>query len=73
MINVKPKPTLTTSGDTTLCDEDTTMISASGGDFYNWSPGSGLSDSTISSPQAFPENTTQYTVKSWDSLGCIAY
>lgn len=46
----------------TICNGDTTQISAFGGTHYAWSPAAGLSDSTTSSPMAFPTATTVYTV-----------
>ena len=48
------------------------QLNVSGGDHYEWSPVSGLSQSTISNPIASPLTSTVYTVTAFDSLGCQA-
>lgn len=48
--------------DVSLCKGDSTVLIASGGINYLWSPGIYLSDSTIASPIAKPDSTTNYTV-----------
>jgi len=62
--------TVTSSPGDTLCAGDTTTITATGGYIFNYSPGAGLSDSTGASVDAFPMNTTQYTVVATDTNGC---
>lgn len=49
-----------------------TMLSASGGVTYLWSPSSSLSDPSIANPVATPAETTEYTVQVTDALGCTA-
>ena len=56
--------------DTAICDGASIQLSASGGVTYAWSPGAGLSDSTISNPVANPLSTTTYTVTISDAFGC---
>lgn len=48
--------------DTNVCKGDTTQLHAMGGSMYTWIPATGLSDPTISNPQASPDTTTTYTV-----------
>jgi len=48
------------------------QLNASGGNSYNWSPASTLSNDTICCPIAKPSTTTEYTVIAKDSLGCTA-
>ncbi|GJM33537.1 MAG: hypothetical protein DHS20C18_25380 [Saprospiraceae bacterium] len=47
-----------------LCQGDTTILNPSGNpDYtYSWSPATGLSATDVASPQAFPTETTTYTV-----------
>lgn len=47
------------------------QLEASGGETYQWSPPTGLSDAQISNPIATPTITTEYEVTIGDSLGCI--
>ncbi len=53
----------------TICAGGSTMLNASGGDFYSWSPAS-LSNPNISNPVASPSSTTTYTVTVTDTAGC---
>jgi hypothetical protein len=46
----------------TICSDDTSALSASGGDSYLWSPSVGLNNPTIANPRASPSTTTVYTV-----------
>ncbi|MGQ0828039.1 MAG: gliding motility-associated C-terminal domain-containing protein, partial [Bacteroidota bacterium] len=48
--------------DKAICSGDTTTLNATGGSGYSWSPGTGLSSTTVSNPTAFPTVTTTYTV-----------
>lgn len=48
--------------DTSICTGDSTMLQASGGLTYSWSPAAGLSDTSIANPMAYPQSTTTYTV-----------
>ncbi len=49
------------------------QLSSSGGVAYLWTPATGLSNASISSPIAFPHMTTKYTVKVTDPSGCSAF
>lgn len=48
--------------DINLCHGDTTQLNATGGTAYVWTPATGLSNSAIGNPLAFPLTTTTYTV-----------
>ena len=50
---------------------DTVQLSASGGEFYSWSPAESLSCADCAAPLAFPTENTIYTVTGTDSLGCV--
>lgn len=48
--------------DTAICKGDTLNLNIGTGFTYAWSPKTGLSDSSISNPRAFPDTTTKYFV-----------
>ncbi len=52
-----------TSGDALICRGDSLQINAFGGNIFEWSPTESLSDSTIANPTAFPDSTTTYEVR----------
>jgi len=55
-------PVVTMSADAEICFGSNTVISATGGNSYTWTPASGLSDATIANPTAAPNATTTYVV-----------
>lgn len=64
-------PTLTiTPSSPTICQGSATVLTASGGNTYTWSPSTGLSATTGSSVVASPTSTTVYTVTSLNETGC---
>lgn len=66
------------NADTSICQGDTVALgftslsSVNGIASFLWSPGTSLSDTTSSSPSAFPSSTTTYNVTVTDSIGCLA-
>jgi hypothetical protein len=56
--------------DTTVCYGFGIQLNATGGSEFTWSPGAGLSDSTIANPIATPDSTTLYVVTISDTAGC---
>jgi len=70
-ITVYANPIATANGSDTICSGFVTQIFASGGQFYDWSPGLTLSDSTIGSPIANPTQNTTYQVVVTDTNGCV--
>ena len=58
---INPLPPLLLSNDTTICKGTSIVISATGGDLIYWSPAQGLSNPSISSPDASPESNITYT------------
>ena len=73
-VAVGSRPTVTISNAIDLCEGRSTILHASGGVSYRWSPATGLSDATIASPVASPAITTTYTVAVSDqSSACPAY
>lgn len=64
------------TNDHDICPGDSTRINANSntsGVIYNWSPGTGLSDSGIANPMASPAVTTVYTIEITDPVStCIS-
>ncbi|MBI2966919.1 MAG: gliding motility-associated C-terminal domain-containing protein [Bacteroidetes bacterium] len=70
-ITVLPVPVPNASAqDTSIIQGEITQLSSSGGGTYDWTPGTGLSDSTSSVPAAWPIATTTYTIIVTVSSGC---
>lgn len=71
LVSVTPLPVADAGLDVTICTGSSTTLSASGGTGYSWSPGTGLSSTSIVNPIANPAATTNYTVTVTNS-GCTA-
>ncbi|MFH2095204.1 MAG: PKD domain-containing protein, partial [Bacteroidota bacterium] len=56
--------------DHSICYGNSVVLSASGGDFYQWSPPTGLSATNVANPMANPTVTTTYTVTITTAYGC---
>src|ERR1035437_3415176 len=56
--------------DTAICNGSSITLDGNGSGNYNWSPSTGLSNTTIANPVANPTSTTTYTVIVTDSKGC---
>ena len=63
-------PTANAGSNVAICEGNNTILNASGGTSYNWSPATGLSATNISNPTASPTSTTTYTVTVTDANGC---
>ncbi|HTB07789.1 MAG TPA: PKD domain-containing protein, partial [Bacteroidia bacterium] len=61
-INVVAKPTVTLSGNTTICPGSSTVITATGGGTYAWSPATNLTCTNCPNPTASPAATTTYSL-----------
>ena len=61
-IVVNSIPTADAGNNTSICNGNSTVLNASGGTSYSWTPSAGLSSSTIQNPIANPTVTTTYTV-----------
>ncbi|MGL5889652.1 MAG: T9SS type A sorting domain-containing protein, partial [Bacteroidia bacterium] len=71
-ITVLGNPAVTTSADTAVCSNSPIQLSAGGGTAYSWSPGTGLSDSTVAMPTLLLTGTTTFTVTVTNGQGCSA-
>ncbi|MEL6561047.1 MAG: PKD domain-containing protein [Bacteroidota bacterium] len=66
-----PLPVLSvTPESSSVCLNDSIMLSASGALTYQWSPANGLSSITGPTVMASPSDTTIYTITGVDNLGC---
>jgi len=70
-VTVNPIPIVSAGLDDTICKDQSTTLSATGGMSYSWWPAMSLSNSGISNPVATPSVTTTYTVTAY-ALGCSA-
>lgn len=70
-IIVRPDPVVNiTPAQPVVCLGSSTVLQASGGVTYAWSPAMGLNNSTVASPVASPVTATTYTVRVLDDIGC---
>lgn len=71
-VAVNPIPYVFIGNDTAIFDDESIQLSViNNSDWqYAWTPGYGLSDTTIFNPVASPQTTTTYRVEVTDSLGC---
>lgn len=67
---VQPLPIADAGVDTTVCQGNSVQMDAAGGAYYQWSPATGLNDSTVADPIASPEVTTEYFLTVSDQVGC---
>ena len=68
---VNPLPIVDAGLDRQLCINDTTLLTASGGDVYAWTPTLGLLTPALATTFAHPTDTTMYYVEVTDSNGCV--
>lgn len=67
LITVNPTPSLATSNDTTVCSEESVVLTVTGANTYAWNNGLG----TGSTHTVQPNTTTQYLVQGTGTNGCI--
>ena len=70
VLTVNSLPLVNAGIDVTICDEDQTLLSASGAINYSWAPTSYLSNPTIPNPYASPPVTITYIVTGINGDGC---
>jgi gliding motility-associated-like protein len=69
-ININPLPIINAGNDVSICQGTSVTLNATGSPTLLWSPASGLSSTTISSPVANPLITTSYIVTATSANGC---
>ncbi|MFL5752588.1 MAG: gliding motility-associated C-terminal domain-containing protein, partial [Bacteroidia bacterium] len=70
MITVNSLPIANAGNDASFCAGASTVLAASGGGTYSWSPAAGLTSSTSPNPTANPASTTVYTLTVTNTAGC---
>ncbi|MCB9196538.1 MAG: gliding motility-associated C-terminal domain-containing protein [Flavobacteriales bacterium] len=70
VLTVHELPVVIASPDVVICFGDTTVISATGANTYNWSPITNLADPNNSSTNVSPVVTSYYHVEGTDIHGC---
>lgn len=65
-------PDVNTRTDTTICNNISLKLPATGAITWSWTPGNSLSDPVIADPVATPAATTEYIVTGINVNGCIA-
>lgn len=69
-INVVPAPTLDAGQNENVCEGDVVQLNAIGTGNFVWTPGTGLSSTSIFNPIASPVATTTYRVTLTDANNC---
>jgi gliding motility-associated-like protein len=69
-ITINPLPIISAGLDVTICNGQSTTLTASGGLTYVWSPSTGLNSTITESVLANPSATTTYDVIGTDLNGC---
>lgn len=73
IITVYPLPIPTaTAADDTICIGTSTVLTATGGATYSWSPSATLNNTSAANPTATPVITTTYSVLATSAYGCTA-
>ena len=73
-VTVTPGPPMQLfGGSSSLCEGDTVSLQAQGASTYQWAPIAGLSCYNCPDPQAYPTQTTTYTVQGSDGNGCSSF
>lgn len=66
-IDIIPAPVFSISDDTTVCKNDSALLSATGADLYTWFPPMALSSINQNKTKAAPSQTTTYSVSMYNS------
>lgn len=61
-LTVTPSLTISVSGNTSICEGQSTALTATGASTYTWSPATGLNATTGTTVSASPTSTTTYVV-----------
>lgn len=73
-IDMLPVPSISTSGDITICNGSSAplLATAPGAVRFSWQPALGLDDPLVNNPVASPGTDTEYAVQAEGSNGCVS-
>lgn len=66
-VDIFPDPAFSVNGPLQVCQNDSVVLTASGGDSYWWSPSNGLDNPAMAEPKVSPAVTTDYEVTITDN------
>ncbi|MDX1937805.1 MAG: gliding motility-associated C-terminal domain-containing protein [Flavihumibacter sp.] len=69
-VAINPNPIAAAGADEIICDNESVVLSGSGGTAYDWQPTTGLSNGSVPNPVAAPKLTTTYILRVLNSFGC---
>jgi len=69
-LSINPLPTALITGDTLICTGTLTILTATGGTSYVWSPSTYLNDPNVPNPISTPLTDISYIVTVTDANGC---
>lgn len=70
LVTVKPLPSVNAGADLNICFGGTTTLNGNSSGTYQWSPSVGLSNPSISNPDANPTQSTYYILTATGANGC---
>jgi len=70
IVTINPLPNISVTQPPAICAGQSTVLTASGGTSYSWSPSTGLSGTSGAIVTANPSTTTTYTVTGTSAQGC---
>jgi gliding motility-associated-like protein len=71
-ITVNPLPTINTGGNQSICFGQSVQLQTSGASAYSWTPATGLSCNTCSSPVVQSDTSVTYTIMGTSAAGCTS-
>jgi len=72
LLTIVALPTANAGSNVTICSGNSTVLTATGGTGYSWSPSTGLSSTSVANPTASPASTSTYNVTVTNAGGCTA-
>jgi gliding motility-associated-like protein len=72
IIIITAPPLFAAASDTKICSGETSQLQVTNGNSYTWLPAAGLSCTTCSNPIASPSVSTNYSVSSTFTNGCMS-
>lgn len=66
-------PNVSITKDTLICEGESIMLSAEGGDTYKWYPNENIDNTNIPNPTVMPDRKISYSVEVTNSHNCINY